>query len=136
MYALCNLISAGELMSESTIKDPATGRLTTMEKRTGLELFACTFRYSKPVKKPVMRQANQSCWRKICTAIGAGQSRQRARTYNTTNIEGRIRGMAEIDKTLLQHDSALRDVYRKFLPLLQPPPEPPKRRIGFNADNP
>jgi DNA primase catalytic core len=33
MYALRNLISAGELMSESTIKDPASGRLTTMENR-------------------------------------------------------------------------------------------------------
>ena len=47
-----------------------------------------------------------------------------------------LKRLAEIDKTLLQHDSALRDVYRKLLPLLQPPPEPPKRRIGFNADNP
>jgi len=45
-----------------------------------------------------------------------------------------LKRLAEIDKTLLQHDSALRDVYRKLLPLLQPPPEPPKRRIGFNAD--
>jgi hypothetical protein len=42
--------------------------------------------------------------------------------------------LAEIDKTLLEHDSALRDVYRKLLPLLQPTPEPPKRRIGFNRD--
>jgi ORF6N domain len=47
-----------------------------------------------------------------------------------------LKRLAEIDKTLLQHDSALRDVHRKLLPLLQPPPEPPKRRIGFNADNP
>ena len=39
--------------------------------------------------------------------------------------------LAEIDKTLLQHDTALRDVYRKLLPLLQPPSDPPKRRIGF-----
>jgi len=30
----------------------------------------------------------------------------------------------------------LRNVYRKLLPLLQPPPETPKRRIGFNAENP
>ena len=30
MYALRNLISAGELVTESTIKDPATGRLVTM----------------------------------------------------------------------------------------------------------
>jgi PAS domain-containing protein len=33
MYAIRNLISAGELVSESTIKDLATGRLTTMENR-------------------------------------------------------------------------------------------------------
>jgi ORF6N domain len=39
--------------------------------------------------------------------------------------------LAEIDRTLLQHDAALRDVYRKLLPLLAPPPEAPKRRIGF-----
>jgi hypothetical protein len=42
--------------------------------------------------------------------------------------------LAEIDKTLLQHDAALRDLYRKLLPLLQPPPDPPKRRIGFHTD--
>ena len=30
MYALRNLISAGELITESTIKDPATGKLVTM----------------------------------------------------------------------------------------------------------
>jgi hypothetical protein len=43
--------------------------------------------------------------------------------------------LAEIDKTLLQHDAALRDVYRKLLPLLQPPADPPKRRIGFHRDD-
>lgn len=42
-----------------------------------------------------------------------------------------LKRLAEIDKTLLEHDSALRDVYRKLLPLLQPLPDPPKRRIGF-----
>jgi hypothetical protein len=45
-----------------------------------------------------------------------------------------LKRLAEIDRTLLEHDSALRDVYRKLLPMLQPPPEPPKRRIGFNRD--
>ena len=45
-----------------------------------------------------------------------------------------VKRLAEIDKTLLQHDSALRDIYRKLLPLLQPPPEPPRRRIGFRQD--
>jgi len=47
-----------------------------------------------------------------------------------------LKRLAEIDKTLLQQGSALRNVYRKLLPWLQPPPEPPKRRIGFNAENP
>lgn len=45
-----------------------------------------------------------------------------------------LKRLAEIDKTLLQHDSALRDLYQKLLPLLQPPPDPPKRRIGFHRD--
>jgi hypothetical protein len=46
-----------------------------------------------------------------------------------------LKRLAEIDKTLLQHDAALRDVYHKLLPLLQPPPDPPKRRIGFYTDD-
>jgi hypothetical protein len=46
-----------------------------------------------------------------------------------------LKRLAEIDKTLLQHDAALRDIYHKLLPLLQPPPAPPKRRIGFVTDD-
>jgi hypothetical protein len=45
-----------------------------------------------------------------------------------------LKRLAEIDKTLLVHDSALRDVYHKLLPLLSPPPDKPKRRIGFSPD--
>jgi hypothetical protein len=44
-----------------------------------------------------------------------------------------LRRLAEIDKTLLEHDSDLRTIWKKLQPLLAPPPEPPKRRIkGFN----
>ncbi|HWM43185.1 MAG TPA: ORF6N domain-containing protein [Burkholderiales bacterium] len=43
--------------------------------------------------------------------------------------------LAEIDRNLLRHDAALRDVYQKLLPLLQPPADPPKRRIGFHTDS-
>jgi len=46
-----------------------------------------------------------------------------------------LKRLAEIDKSLLQHDSALRDIYHKLLPLLQPPPDPPRRRIGFIPDD-
>lgn len=44
-----------------------------------------------------------------------------------------LKRLAEIDGTLLRHDAALRDIYRKLLPLLQPPPDPPKRPIGFQS---
>jgi len=46
-----------------------------------------------------------------------------------------LKRLAEIDKSLLQHDAALRDLYQKLLPLLQPPPDAPKRRIGFHGEN-
>ena len=46
-----------------------------------------------------------------------------------------LKRLAEIDKTLLRHDVTLRDIYQKLLPLLQPAPTPPKRRIGFIPDD-
>jgi ORF6N domain-containing protein len=47
-----------------------------------------------------------------------------------------LKHLAEIDKTLLLHDSALRDIYQKLLPLLQPPPDLPKPKIGFREKSP
>lgn len=41
--------------------------------------------------------------------------------------------LANIEKTLVTHDSALRDIYEKLRPLLLPPPEPPKKEIGFHT---
>ncbi|MCX6922840.1 MAG: ORF6N domain-containing protein [Verrucomicrobia bacterium] len=41
--------------------------------------------------------------------------------------------LAEIDKHLLLHDGALRDIYHKLRPLLEPPPAPPKPEIGFHV---
>ena len=42
-----------------------------------------------------------------------------------------LKRLAEIDRTLIEHDGALRAIWHQLQPLLQPPPEPPKRRIGF-----
>jgi len=39
--------------------------------------------------------------------------------------------LAEIEKTLMTHDAALRDIYQRIKPLLIPPPEPPRKKIGF-----
>ena len=44
-----------------------------------------------------------------------------------------LKRLAEIDKTLLLHDSALRDVYKKLLPLLAPTSPVPKKQIGFHS---
>ena len=46
-------------------------------------------------------------------------------------LEARLQ---KIEKTLLSHDSALRDVIQKLRPLLLPPPDPPKPRIGFHRE--
>jgi hypothetical protein len=46
-----------------------------------------------------------------------------------------LKRLAEIDKTLHEHDSALVDVCEKLLPLLPPLPDEPKRRIGFDWDS-
>lgn len=43
-----------------------------------------------------------------------------------------LKRLAEIDQTLLLHDSALRDIYQKLLPLLAPP-EDEKREMGFHV---
>ena len=42
-----------------------------------------------------------------------------------------LKRLAEIDRSLLIHDSALRDIYQRLRPLLAPQPEPPRPRIGF-----
>lgn len=44
-----------------------------------------------------------------------------------------LKRLAKIDRTLLEHDSSLLDLYEKLLPLLQPPPNAPTRRIGFQS---
>lgn len=44
-----------------------------------------------------------------------------------------LKRLAEIDRALLEHDTALLDLYEKLLPLLQPLPDPAKPRIGFQS---
>ena len=44
-----------------------------------------------------------------------------------------LKRLAEINWTLLQHDTVLLDLYEKPLPLLKPPEALPKRRIGFQS---
>ena len=53
----------------------------------------------------------------------------RAQIAASTDIFKRL---AEMDRTLLSHDDALRAIWQKLQPLLAPPPAKPKPRIGFH----
>ena len=44
-----------------------------------------------------------------------------------------LKRLAEIDKTLLTHDFTLKNIYQKLRPLLEPPPDPPKKEMGFHV---
>ena len=44
---------------------------------------------------------------------------------------GILKRLAEIDQTLLKHDKSLQIIWTQLQPLLQPPPDPPRRKIGF-----
>ena len=46
-----------------------------------------------------------------------------------------LRRLSEIDKKLLEHDVVLREVIERLQPLLSPPPEKPKPKIGFYRGN-
>ena len=54
----------------------------------------------------------------------------REQLLNRVELEKRV---AEIEKSLMSHDSALRDLYQKIRPLLLPPPDPPRKQIGFHV---
>lgn len=44
-----------------------------------------------------------------------------------------LKRLAEIDKTLLEHNSVLLSLWKKLRPLLAPPPELPRKEMGFHA---
>lgn len=46
-----------------------------------------------------------------------------------------LKKLALIDKTLIEHDSALQILWKRLQPLLAPPPDRPKRKIGFHPGN-
>ncbi len=39
--------------------------------------------------------------------------------------------LAEVEKTLVTHHAALRDIYQRIKPLLLPAPDLPRKKIGF-----
>jgi hypothetical protein len=56
--------------------------------------------------------------------------KMREQLLNRSEMEKRL---AEIEKGLMSHDAALRDLCAKLRPLLLPPPDPPSKPIGFSV---
>jgi len=54
----------------------------------------------------------------------------REQLLNRSGLEARLN---KIERDLSNHDAALRELYRQLRPLLLPPPDPPRKRIGFAA---
>lgn len=44
-----------------------------------------------------------------------------------------MKRLSETDRKLVTHDVILRDIYEKLRPLLTPPPEPPRKELGFHT---
>lgn len=42
--------------------------------------------------------------------------------------------LAEVEKDLMLHDAALRELFEQIRPLLLPPPDPPRNPIGFSVN--
>jgi hypothetical protein len=56
--------------------------------------------------------------------------KMREQLLNRAELEKRL---ADIEKALMGHDTALRDLYQKIRPLLLPPPNTPRKSIGFSV---
>lgn len=54
----------------------------------------------------------------------------REQFLNRSELEARL---AKIERDLSGHDAALRELYRQIRPLLLPPQDPPRKRIGFSV---
>jgi hypothetical protein len=56
--------------------------------------------------------------------------RMRQAMLSRQDLEKRL---DQIEKLLLVHDDALKDLYERIRPLLLPPPEPERKPIGFSV---
>ncbi|MBN1270521.1 MAG: hypothetical protein JXB04_13105 [Kiritimatiellae bacterium] len=54
----------------------------------------------------------------------------REQLLSRAELEARL---AQVENILLAHDDRIRDLYEKIRPLLLPPPDPPRKKIGFEV---
>jgi hypothetical protein len=68
--------------------------------------------------------------RAVAVSVALVKAFVRLREVMATN-QAMGKRLAEVEKTLVTHDAALRDIYQRIKPLLLPPPDPPRKKIGF-----
>ena len=68
--------------------------------------------------------------RAVAVSVALVKAFVRLREVLATN-QAVAKRLAEVEKTLVTHDVALRDIYQRIKPLLLPPPDPPRKKIGF-----
>jgi len=59
--------------------------------------------------------------------------RMREELTSRRDLEERL---DQIEKILLVHDTELKDLFEKIRPLLLPPPEKPRQKMGFEVKEP
>jgi phage regulator Rha-like protein len=68
--------------------------------------------------------------RAVAVSVALIKAFVRLREVLSTN-QAVAKRLADVEKTLVTHDAALRDIYQRIKPLLLPPPDPPRKKIGF-----
>ena len=107
--------------------DPLRSQIATSNSRGGRRYLPHAFTEHGAIMAATVLNSPQAVAMSVYVVRAFVQMRE-----NLAANSAILKRLAEIDKSLLLHDSALRDVYQKLLPLLSPPPAPAKRRIGFH----
>ena len=130
---LADLISQSAISSAEPAADQGRSRnssQTVMSRHGGLRKLPWAFtEHGALMAANVLRSP-----RATEMAIYVVRAFVKQREMLTTNA-AILKRLAELDKTLLEHDSGLRMLWHHLQPLLAPPPEPPKRKIGFHEGN-
>jgi hypothetical protein len=122
-------ISSSQVVETGTEKSNRSQIVTSLQKHRGAHLRPWAFTEHGTLMAANILRSDRA----VQMSIFIVRAFIRLREHIAANT-AILKRLAEIDKTLLRHDATLRDVYQKLLPLLQPAPVPPKRRIGFHAD--
>lgn len=130
---LANLISQSAISSEQPTADPGKIQHSSqiaMSRHGGRRKLPWAFtEHGALMAANVLRSPRASEM-----AIYVVRAFVKQREALASNV-GILKRLAEIDKTLLEHDLTLQIIWKNLQPLLEPPPAPPKRRIGFHEGN-